>query len=30
MLIDYLNAIEIETAKTVLDMGYGTGVAAAR
>jgi ubiquinone/menaquinone biosynthesis C-methylase UbiE len=28
MLTDYLNAMQIDTAKTVLDMGCGTGVAA--
>jgi predicted TPR repeat methyltransferase len=28
MLIDYLNGMQIDTAKTVLDMGCGTGVAA--
>ena len=28
MLMDYLNAMSIDTAKTVLDMGCGTGVAA--
>jgi len=28
MLNDYLNAMQIDTAKTVLDMGCGTGVAA--
>ena len=28
MMIDYLNAMLIDTAKTVLDMGCGTGVAA--
>jgi predicted TPR repeat methyltransferase len=28
MLIDYLNAMHIDTARTVLDMGCGTGVAA--
>ena len=28
MLMDYLNAMSIDTATTVLDMGCGTGVAA--
>jgi hypothetical protein len=28
MLQDYLDAMQIDTAKTVLDMGCGTGVAA--
>jgi ubiquinone/menaquinone biosynthesis C-methylase UbiE len=28
MLNDYLNAMQIDTAKTVLDLGCGTGVAA--
>ena len=28
MLIDYLNGMQIDAAKTVLDMGCGTGVAA--
>jgi ubiquinone/menaquinone biosynthesis C-methylase UbiE len=28
MLVDYLNAMLIDTAKTVLDMGCGTGIAA--
>jgi ubiquinone/menaquinone biosynthesis C-methylase UbiE len=28
MLMDYLDAMSIDTATTVLDMGFGTGVAA--